>query len=59
MDRDERRIRTLMDDLSAFCLDHELTGDHCEKCPFAKYEHCPLNDFYITCLLAIYNKQIF
>lgn len=59
MDRDEKQIRELMADLSAFCLDHEVTGEYCGKCPFVKYEYCPLNDFYMKCLLAIYNKSIF
>ncbi len=56
MDRDEKRIRELIADLNAFCFDHEVTGEDCEKCPFYKYEVCPLNEFYMKCLLAIYNN---
>ena len=55
MDPEEKLVRNLMADLNSFCFDHKVTGHDCEKCPFAKYEDCPLADFYYKCLLAIYN----
>lgn len=57
MDLTEKRIQELMDNLNAFCLDHKVTGDDCEKCPFAKYEDCPLNEFYIKCWFAIHDDS--
>lgn len=56
MDLTEKRVQELMDNSNAFCLDHKVTGDDCEKCPFAKYEDCPLNEFYMKCFLAVYNS---
>lgn len=49
------RLAEIMDDLDGFCFDHRMTGDDCEKCPFCKYESCPLHDFYIKCWFAIYD----
>lgn len=59
MDLTEKRIRELMDNLNAFCLDHKVTGDDCGKCPFAKHEDCPLNEFYIKCWFAINDDDPF
>jgi hypothetical protein len=56
MNLNEKRIWALMNDLNAFCLSHKLTGDDCEKCPFAKYESCPLHDFYIKCWSVIFDN---
>lgn len=56
MDLEEKRVRELMADLNRFCFSHSLTGDFCEKCPFRKYETCPVSEFYYKCLLTIYNS---
>lgn len=56
MDLEEKRVRELMADLNRFCFSHDPTGDFCEKCPFRKYETCPVGEFYYECLLAIYNN---
>ena len=56
MDLTKKRTQELMDNLNAFCFDHKVTGDDCGKCPFAKYEDCPLNEFYMKCFLAVYNS---
>ena len=56
MDPEEKRVRELMADLNNFCLSHDMIKNDCKKCPFHKYEACPLADFYYKCLLAIYNK---
>lgn len=55
MDIVKKRIRELMDNMYGFCFDHDVTGEHCEKCPFGNYEDCPLCKFYIECSFAIRN----
>lgn len=57
MDPEEKRVRELMADLNRFCFSHNPIRDSCEKCPFHKYEACPVADFHYKCLLAIYNKE--
>lgn len=59
MDIAKERLQKLMDNMYDFCFDHDVTGEHCEKCPFGNYEDCPLCKFYIECSFAIYNSWIF